>query len=747
MFFDQRKMIVRVGAAVVAAVVALVAHGSGTGAPEPLFENGRTAWTVVVPDAPSKYMTYAAQELATTLKKISGATFGIVEAGNAPAFNVMRLRSDCRQDLYDEFSVKEAPSEIVFSGNTQRGTLFAVYAFLRERLGARWYWPGESGEFLPALSRYDVTAREKTWRPFFNTREMSVCSVRRHRHPDTERWFPRVFLNCGINSPEIREEIDYVRRVSGHCISLPFDMKEREKVFAEHPEWFSLLNGKRDIKGYAGCWSNEGFYSYVVSNLVKRIRANRAVLANFFVADIVPRCECAPCTVDPDKSARFWNYYARLIDGIRKEIPDMTFAGIAYQEYRDIPGVKVTALDHVDYCQYNRCYYHRLEDGRCEMNLRSMKEFRGWAEQAPLGLYGYEFNVFRPAVYLPMWRIFADEMRIFKRMGLKRVKTECLVDLNRLRDTKSRGALPPPQIGQLASRLAYYAWAMSAFDPDLDMDALVDDFCRRVYGNGAESMKAYHNLMADAWECMKTHKTYFHNPARGAAASLLPPERESEARSLLAAAAKAAKGDGRASGEIALDLGCLEVWAQFAKEAREGGVVHDLKEYHEDAFNMVPWLKAKAKKGECQPTRFKVYRGTDALHVLAECTDRNIAKLNRGTDKNDAHDGGSPTIEFFIDAGDGLSRQIAVTPAGGVWDANNGDMAWNCGAVVRPAFDVDKWMLEITFPYAAFNGRPKKGERWKFMVIRNDSKSGFASCGWPVNAHRDYSSAATLIFK
>ena len=66
---------------------------------------------------------------------------------------------------------------------------------------------------------------------------------------------------------------------------------------------------------------------------------------------------------------------------------------------------------------------------------------------------------------------------------------------------------------------------------------------------------------------------------------------------------------------------------------------------------------------------------------------------------------------------------------------------------MRPAFDADKWMLEITFPYAAFNGRPKKGDRWKFMVIRNDSKSGFASCGWPVNAHRDYSSAATLIFK
>jgi hypothetical protein len=713
----------------------------------PLFEDGRTAWVVVIPDAPSKYMTYAAGELAATLKKISGATFGIVEAADAPRRNVLRLESDCREDLFDEFSAKETPGEIVFRGNTQRGTLFAVYAFLRERFDARWYWPGESGEFLPKMARYNAADWEKKWRPFFNTREFSICSVWRHRHADTEHWFPKVFLNCGINSPEIREEIDYVRRTSGHNTSLPVVMKERQKVFDEHPDWFSLLNGKRDISGIAGCWSNEGFYNYTVSNLVKRIRDNRAVLANFFVADIVPRCECADCTKDPDKSARFWNYYAKLIEGIRKEIPGMTFAGLAYQEYRAIPGIKVTALDHVDYCQYNRCYYHALEDASCAMNARSMKEFRGWAAQAPLGLYGYEFNVFSPAVYLPMWRVFADEMRIFKRMGLKRVKTECSVGLNRLFATRNNPALPPPRIGQLASRLSYYAWAMAAFDPDLDMDALVDDFCRHVYGAGADAMKAYHNLMADAWDGMKTHKTYFHNPARGAAAEFLPEEREAVARKHLAAAAVAAKGDARASGEIALDIGCLDVWSQFAKEARDGGVIHDMKEYREDAFNMVPWLKAKAKKGKMQPTRFKVYRGADALHVLAECGEKNVASLNRGTDKNDAHDWGSPTIEFFIDTGDGAARQIAVTPAGGVWDAKDGDKSWNCGAVVRPSFDTDKWTLDIALPYATFGDSPKDGDRWKFMVIRNESKGGFASCGWPVNAHRDFSSAATLVFK
>lgn len=714
--------------------------------PMPLFENGRTAWLIAVPDAPSRYMKYASAELAGTLKKISGAAFAVVEASDAPKLNVIRLVSSGRGDLFDEFSVRMKPGEIVLGGNTDRGTLFAVYAFLREKLDARWYWPGESGEFLTELGRYDVRKWEKEWRPFFDLREMSICSIWRHRHGDTERWFPKVFLNCGINSPDIREEIDYVRRTSGHHVTLPLMMKEREKMFAEHPEWFSLLNGKRDIKGIAGCWSNKGFYDYTVSNLTATIRRNNAVLANFFVADIVPRCECADCTKDPDKSARWWNFYARIIEGIRKEIPEMRFAGLPYQEYRAVPGVKVRYMEHVDYCQYNRCYYHGLNDPKCGMNARSMKEFRSWAEQAPLGLYGYEFDVVNRAMYLPMWDVFSDEMRIFKKMNLKRVKTEYSVNLNRL---TGKNAPPRSDIGQLASRLSYYAWAMTAFDPDLDMDALLDDFCRRVYGAGAGHMRAYHDLMASAWGGMKTHITYFGNPARGVAEKLIDPALEKKAGRYLAAAAKAARGDRRASSEVRLDFECFSNWVALAKEARAGGTVHDLKLIRDDdAFNVVAWLPSRTrKKGEkAQKTRFKVYRAPKGLRILAECAERNPS-FDRGSSENDRHNWNSGSIEFFIDAGDGVCRQIAITPAGGVWDSANGDIKWNSGAKVRPSFDSDKWMLDITFPYDAFGGAPKVGDVWKMMIIRNSGDREFQACGWPIPAHRDFSSAAKLVFK
>lgn len=725
---------------------ALVAFACGAASGAPLFESGSSSWSVALPKGAPRPVRYAAEELTNTIARISGAALRVVEAEAAPARDVIRLVQDGDEED-DSFSVDAASDAVTLRGSSPRAVLFAAYAFLRDVLGARWYWPGETGEFLPRLERVVVPKWSKAYRPAFPLREMSVCGIPGHRHPPTERWFARQFLNSGINSEAVQEDLGFVRITAGHYVSLPSDGSERDRLFAEHPDWFSLLNGRRDAKGLAGCWSSEGFFGFTVTNLVKLIRSRRADIANMFVADIMPRCECAGCTADPDRSARWWNYYARLIDAVRRELPGQHFAGLAYQEYRSVPFVKVRGVEYVEYCHYNRCYFHALGDASCVMNARSMDEFRRWGRQAPLGFYGYELDIFRQPTYLPVWRLLADEMRVFRDMGLVRVKTEYPVDMHKL-----RGANPPPKSKtcQYVYRLPAYVWATLAFDPGLDADAIVADFCEHVYGAGASAMKSYHGMMASAWGGMKAHVTYFFNSPRNYAEEFLPPDRERRARALLASAAEAAKGDGRAEGEVAFELECLDAWAKAAEEAKRGGVRHELSDVlGDDAFNMAGWLDAKARSGSAQPTRFKVYRGRDALHVLAECTEAEKPSFDRGGTENDKEpfNWEADSVEMFIMPGDGAARQIVVTPAGGVWDAKDGDISWNSGAVVRPSFAEGRWTLSLSLPYASFGGAPKTGDRWKFMIIRNAARdSKFKACGWPVNAHRDFSSAATLLF-
>jgi len=725
-------------------VLALSLFEAMTVFPAPLFDGGKSDWSVVVPDGAERPLWYASSELTNTIKKISGAVIPVERASDASRRPAIRLVVNGDADI-ETFYVKCANESVVLSGSSPRAVLFAVYAFLRDRLGARWYWPGESGEFLPRLDRFDVEPWEKTYSPAFPLREMSICDAPGHRHAPTERWFAKIFLNSGINSPDVQRDLGFVRVLGGHFVALPCGDRGK-RLFAEHPDWYSQINGKRDIRGYAGCWSNKGFFDYTVSNLVSLIRSQKADVANLFVADITPRCECEGCTANPDRSARWWNYYGRLTDAIRREIPGQRFAGLAYMEYRSVPGTPVRNLEYVEYGHYNRCYFHALGDSKCPLNAKSMDEFRRWGEKAPLGLYGYEFDVFRMNMSLPIWRILSDEMRVFRDMGLRRVKTEYACDIPLMAAKK----LSKSEVRQYANRLSLYAWAAFAFDPDLDPAALVKDFCDHVYGEASSVMLKYHKTLAWYWSAMPNHVTYFYSSPRDHVRRFLPQERIETLRSLLAEAAAAAKDDARASAEVALETGFFSRWAGLAEDARKLGVVCDVaKRGSDDAFDSVGWGRMSSRSGKAfQPTRLKVYHSAKSLNILVEC-DEKRSGLDRGTTEKDKPDFNwdNASVEIFIETGDGACRQIAVTPAGGVWDAKDGDIAWDSGAKVFPTSGDGLWRLAVTLPFENLGGAPKSGDKWKCMVIRNEPKgSKFASCGWPVNAHRDFSAAATLAF-
>ena len=231
---------------------ALVAFACGAASGAPLFESGSSSWSVALPKGAPRPVRYAAEELTNTIARISGAALRVVEAEAAPARDVIRLVQDGDEED-DSFSVDAASDAVTLRGSSPRAVLFAAYAFLRDVLGARWYWPGETGEFLPRLERVVVPKWSKAYRPAFPLREMSVCGIPGHRHPPTERWFARQFLNSGINSEAVQEDLGFVRITAGHYVSLPSDGSERDRLFAEHPDWFSLLNGRRDAKGLAGC--------------------------------------------------------------------------------------------------------------------------------------------------------------------------------------------------------------------------------------------------------------------------------------------------------------------------------------------------------------------------------------------------------------------------------------------------------------------------------------------------------------
>lgn len=713
----------------------------------PLFESAVSNWKIAVPPECPRPVAYAVEELTNVLARISGgASFSVVSANCAAKQDVVSIRLVQDGNIDDVFSVDAQPEKVVLSGNSPRAVLFAVYAFLRDCLGARWYWPGPSGEFLPRIDRFDVAPFKKTYRPAFRYREMSICgALPKHRHPTTEKWFPKVFLNCGLNTPELRLELGLVDVVSSHCIGLPYYMSERKKVFEKHQEWFSLVNGERRVENYAGCWSNPEFTSWLVDRLDAMLANRRPDLASLFVADLRPRCECADCTADPDVSARFWSYYAKLRGVLKKRRPSQVFAGLAYMEYMPPPKIKVDGLEYVEYAHYDRCWYHLLEDPKCAKNASSLDVIRQWGKKATLGIYGYEFDVYNQLLYLPIGKFIEETMRVYRKMGIMRVKTEYGVDLYRL-DRKN--PFPKARIGQLVNRLSYYTWAMCALNPDSCFADILDDFCRHVYGAAAEPMRAYHSLMADAWITMPIHTRWnYNNFPLGPSVRFLTPERQKRAENLLKEAEAAVRSDSRAAGEVAIDKEAFLAWARLVEDARSGNTTYEMPElYGKDVFATLSAQRFRPLRHPSQETRIKLYRDRTAMFLQIDCNEKNPS-FDKGLTGHDKMDWKLQSIELFIDTGDGAKRQLAFSPAGGVWDAKDGDVSWDSGAKVKTDFFAKSWRMRITLPFSGLGGRPANGSKWKFMAIRNaDKKSGLSTCGWPVAVHGDFKMAATLEF-
>lgn len=135
--------------------------------------------------------------------------------------------------------------------------LYAVYSFLQNQLDVRWFWPGDDGEFLPALKQWNLNNVNYKFRPVFRFREMTPCVTA--AHVPTEIWMARNFLNCGSRTLSIRDKAGYYKYDLGHFVGV------YQGLFAERPELFALVDGKRIPEGFVGCWSNPEFTQYAVN--------------------------------------------------------------------------------------------------------------------------------------------------------------------------------------------------------------------------------------------------------------------------------------------------------------------------------------------------------------------------------------------------------------------------------------------------------------------------------------------------
>ena len=137
---------------------------------------------VIVNNSDDPVAACAAKELARTLLKISGKNYEIVKTvpKQSPAFILTYNMSD-----NDGYQWNAHPDHIIFTGNNQRGLLYAVYDFL-ESLGCRWVAPGAEYERITQGKIFMVADSSPRKTPSVSGR----CLILGHSAflDDAEKW-------------------------------------------------------------------------------------------------------------------------------------------------------------------------------------------------------------------------------------------------------------------------------------------------------------------------------------------------------------------------------------------------------------------------------------------------------------------------------------------------------------------------------------------------------------------------------
>ncbi len=458
-----------------------------------LAENGRTPWRIVMDHPAHETVKYAADELQAFVLRMSGASLPVQTALVADGeyeillgrgSHLSRHGIDLDWDSLGEegYVIRTGEHFLLLAGAAPRGTLYAVYDFLY-RLGCRFF--ASDCLVVPRLEKLAFPETDTIETPAFESREAYWR--------DAFDGHFAVFNRMNSNKADIS-----VRR-GGRMKFFNFhhsfeDLVPPNKYFDAHPEYFSLVDGKRLKTRSQLCLTNPDVIDLVTEGVKKWIRENPDCRV-FSVAqnDWGNWCTCPACAkVDEEEgshSGTIIRFVNEVADRVGKEYPDVLIHTFAYQYTRKAPRlVRPRPNVIVRLCSIECCFVHPL-DGTLREPLTSpapegrhpqcaalgetafLDDLKAWSKITPrLYVWDYVTQFRNYLIPMPNFDSLDRNLRLFRDIGVKGVLEQ--------------GNFSHGGGGHLAE-LEAYLQARLMWDPDQDTEALMNDFLRGYYGPAA----------------------------------------------------------------------------------------------------------------------------------------------------------------------------------------------------------------------------------------------------------------------
>ena len=353
----------------------------------------------------------------------------------------------------DGFLVASDGRDLCVCGNTAKGTLYGVYDFLEQHLGCRYLTP--EAEWVPVRGEYLLDSFVEVKNPAFDYREVL------YYYPNQSQLF--------ADKHKLHNRADLMREW-GMFVHTFQHLVPANRYFDSHPEWFSEIGGRRVRDGQL-CLSNPQVLETLCDNLDSLMREHPdkriwSVSNN----DNYNNCSCAACRRADSVYGGPSGTLIHFINQVARRFPDKTISTLGYQYTRRPPRQDCAEPQRPDsnvnimFCSIECGREEPITTASGEQSFRN--DMEGWnaiTDNIFMWDYVVQFrNFWNP---FPNLHVLQPNLQYFRDHGV------------RMMFEQGTGAANKTSWMELRT----YLIAKLMWNPDIDADSLLHDFCEHYY--------------------------------------------------------------------------------------------------------------------------------------------------------------------------------------------------------------------------------------------------------------------------
>jgi hypothetical protein len=502
--------------------------------PIELVRQGATRAVVYLADTNANVnLKRLVDELQEVVKLSTGATLPVVNIpppDEQPAIMI----GDCKESRkagidaaalpVEGFVVKTAASRVFLVGSTVTvplhnkigpfvtdGTAWAVADFLERFVGVRWYWPAAAGGRTlvktPDLSVLPAHYRDA---PVFQKREhhpLGYLLPSAIKMPSRTGTDPMMAYLRGGKGPERLDMYPFLTFLrSGNSWPCNILVHQPQKVPAMSAAWFkehgaiAAVTEDNNPDDMMLCYSAPGTFDLLIEGARSAWDEGKdaswvsELCLSISPADAPVDCYCAECRKLWD--AR-WGKEPTMPAGQASRVMGVFVRRVCEEVKRRWPGKKVMYLPYWNYafCPEEMDFPDNLMVEMCTTGFPRMRQasvreeigkaLRAWSRKIGGPITTWEYSCWTPGnIQAPVQ--YPHVLQEYYRSN---------------RDILAGSFLNGAIIDEWSKTVpTLYCWMRLLWNPDIDIDATLDEMCARLFGKGARSSRALMRLMCDRWE-------------------------------------------------------------------------------------------------------------------------------------------------------------------------------------------------------------------------------------------------------